>query len=77
MHHHQSSCPGEAINKIPAEGGGARAFTRTRVRIELAVMKICLAGEASTAFLFRTSILPSNSDTWISRVCVSITAGLA
>ena len=39
-------------------------------------MKICLAGEASIAFLFRTSILPSNSDTWISRVCVSITAGL-
>ena len=52
------------------------APTRTRARVALTVLKTCFAEEASTAFLFRISILSSRSETFALRVRVAIFAGL-
>jgi len=53
------------------------ALTRTRARVALTVLKICFAGEASTAFLFKISILSSRRDTLAFRVRVVIFPGPA
>jgi len=55
-----------------------RARTLTRTRIELTVLKTCVAGEASiVALLFRSSILSSRSNfTSPLRVRVAITTGV-
>ena len=53
-----------------------RVLTQTRARIMLTVLKICCAGEASTAFLFRESILSSRSEALTLRVRVAITDSL-
>lgn len=50
-------------------------LTRTRAKIALTVEKTCCAGETSTAFIFRISIL-SSKDTLTLRVRVNIIAGL-
>jgi len=52
------------------------ALTRTRARVVLTVLKICFAGEVSTASLFKISILSSRSDILALRVRVAIFAGL-
>jgi len=52
------------------------ALTRTRARVVLTVLKTCFAEEASTASLFKISILSSRSDTLALRVRVAIFAGL-
>ena len=52
------------------------ALTRTRAKVALTVLKTCFAEETSTAFLFKTSILSSRSDTSALRVRVAIFVGL-
>ena len=44
------------------------ALTRTRARVVLTVLKTCFAEEASTAFLFKMSILSFRSDALALRV---------
>ena len=51
-------------------------LTRTRARVLLTVLKTCFAGVASTAFLFKISILSSRSDALALRVRVAIFVGL-
>jgi len=51
-------------------------LTRTRAKVALTVLKTCFAEEASTAFLFKTLILSSRSDTLALRVRVAIFVGL-
>jgi len=53
-----------------------RALTRTRVRMVPTVVKTRFAGEASTAFLSRISILTSKSGTSAMDVRATVTAGL-
>jgi len=51
-----------------AGGSGTWILALTRARIALTVLKICCAGETSTAFLFRISILLSRSNSSALRV---------
>ena len=53
------------------------AQTRTRERVALTVLKICFAGEAATASLFKISILSSRSDVLVLCVRASIFTVLA